>query len=129
MISLSEAIEIHDILIERFGGAKGIRDMGLLQSALARPYQTFDGKELYPNTVHKAAALAESLLSNHPFIDGNKRIGYVWLRLLLMQDGMDIAASQSEKYAFVIQVACSELDFEGICAWLDAHLKKPTDTL
>jgi death-on-curing protein len=75
MISVSEAIYIHDILIERFGGSTGIRDVGLLESALARPFQTFNGVDLYPESIEKAAALIESILNNHPFVDGNKRIG------------------------------------------------------
>ena len=64
---------IHDILIDRFGGAKGVRDSGILQSAINRPYQTFDGNDLYPDAVDKAAAIFESVISNHPFIDGNKK--------------------------------------------------------
>jgi death on curing protein len=72
MMGITEVEKIHDILIERFGGAKGIRDKGSLDSALRRPYQTFDGQELYPRPVDKAAAIFESIISN-PFIDGNKR--------------------------------------------------------
>ena len=98
MINVEQAIQIHEILIERFGGTKGIRDKGLLESALLRPYHTFDRKELYPDNYQKAASLIESLLINHPFIDGNKRIGYVIMRLFLMETGIEIVASQNEKY-------------------------------
>ena len=77
MISLEQVIKIQDILIDKFGGAKGIRDLAQLESALSRPYQTFGGIELHENQFHKAAAIIQSLLINHPFIDGNKRIGYV----------------------------------------------------
>ncbi|MEP1096365.1 MAG: type II toxin-antitoxin system death-on-curing family toxin, partial [Cyclobacteriaceae bacterium] len=77
MISEREALEIHSILIERFGGSEGIRDKALLLSALNRPFQTFDGNELYPTVIDKAAAILESIIKNHPFIDGNKRTGYV----------------------------------------------------
>lgn len=80
MISIEEVEIIHDILIDRFGGAKGIRDYGNLSSAIARPYQTFDGLELYPEPIEKAAALFESIISNHPFIDGNKRTAYVLMK-------------------------------------------------
>ncbi len=76
MISLKEVEGIHEILIDKFGGSTGIRDWGALESAINRPYQTFDQKELYPNSVDKAAAIFESLISNHPFIDGNKRTAY-----------------------------------------------------
>ena len=77
MISIAEVEKIHDILIEKFGGLKGIRDHGILDSAINRPYQTFDGKDLYPDPVDKAAAIFESIISNHPFVDGNKRTAYV----------------------------------------------------
>jgi death on curing protein len=77
MISIKEAEQIHKILIDTFGGAHGIRDLSALESALSRPFQTFDDKELYPTAIDKAAALAESILNNHPFVDGNKRTGYV----------------------------------------------------
>ncbi|QQS51315.1 MAG: type II toxin-antitoxin system death-on-curing family toxin [Bacteroidota bacterium] len=85
MISISEVILIQDILIEKFGGTHGIRDKGLLESALSRPFQTFDKKDLYPTAIQKAAALIESIVINHPFIDGNKRIGFVIMRLYLME--------------------------------------------
>lgn len=75
MISVEEVESIHALLIHKFGGSSGIRDMRQLESALARPYQTFDGPELYPDAESKAAAIVESILINHPFIDGNKRTG------------------------------------------------------
>jgi death-on-curing protein len=70
MISLDETLQIHEILIGKFGGLSGIRDLGILESAINRPYQTFDQKELYPDAQDKAAAIFESVISNHPFIDG-----------------------------------------------------------
>ena len=70
MIQVTEVLVIHDILIERFGGVKGIRDKAALDSAINRPYQTFDGQELYPEAVDKAAAIFESIILNQPFIDG-----------------------------------------------------------
>ncbi|WP_262512383.1 type II toxin-antitoxin system death-on-curing family toxin [Adhaeribacter arboris] len=76
---------MHNLLIEEFGGAKGIRDLGALDAAINRPFATFDQQELYPNPVDKAAAIIESILINHPFLDGNKRTGYVLMRLLLLQ--------------------------------------------
>ena len=124
MISVSETIYIHDILIERFGGSSGIRDVGLLESALARPFQTFDGDELYPESIEKAAALIQSLLNNHPFVDGNKRIGYVIMRLFIIESGNDIIATQNEKYDFVIKIASGELDFKGICNWIRTKINE-----
>ena len=82
MISFQEVVIIHTVLIEKFGGIQGIRDTGALESALNRPNQTFEGKELYPTLLEKVAALLESLVKNHPFNDVNKRIGYTICRLI-----------------------------------------------
>jgi death-on-curing protein len=124
MISISEIILIQDILIEKFGGTRGIRDKGLLESAISRPFQTFDGIDLYSTEIKKAAALIESIITNHPFLDGNKRIGYVIMRLYLLDSGLDIISSQSDKYDFVIKIASSKSDFDEICNWINDHLKK-----
>ena len=114
MIKLDQAIGIHQVLIEKFGGSSGIKDQGALEAALSRPFATFDQKDLYPTPVEKAAAILESILINHPFIDGNKRTGYVLMRLTLMEGGFDIKASQQEKYEFVIQVTDGKLNIEQI---------------
>src|SRR5882672_8708937 len=113
MIQIEEVEKIHDILIEKFGGAKGIRDRGILESAIGRPFQTFDGNDLYPNPVDKAAAIFESIISNHPFVDGNKRTGYVLMRLILKDNKLDINVGQDEKYEFVIKAAKGELTFDS----------------
>lgn len=122
MITLAEVIAIHDILVESFGGSKGIRDKGLLEAALARPYQTFDGIDLYPQPVDKAAALFESIISNHPFIDGNKRTAYVLLKMILWEYQLDILADEDEKYNFVVAAAHREIRFDQIRDWLRNRL-------
>ncbi|MBL0183924.1 MAG: type II toxin-antitoxin system death-on-curing family toxin [Chitinophagaceae bacterium] len=124
MISIKEVEEFHQILIEAFGGSNGIRDMSALESALARPFQTFDDNELHPTPIHKAAALIESILINHPFVDGNKRTGYVLMRIYLISNGLDIQASQEEKYDFVINIASGLTKFESILEWLTKHVVK-----
>ena len=124
MISLREVEQIHNLLIEEFGGAKGVRDYRALDAAINRPFATFGQEELYPNPIDKASAIIESILINHPFIDGNKRTGYVLMRLLLLQSGQDIQAEQEEKYDFVISIASGKLAFEGIKLWLEERLQK-----
>ena len=121
MISSREVEEIHRLVIEMFGGSHGIRDYNALEAALARPFQTFDNKDLYPTTIHKAASLIESMLSNHPFIDGNKRTGYVIMRIYLIQNALEITATQDEKYDFVIKVASGKIQFDEIVLWLDRN--------
>jgi len=122
MITIQEADKIHKILIERFGGTGGVRDMRVLDSALKRPYATFDKKDLYPSPIEKAAAIIESIIINHPFLDGNKRLGYVLMRLLLIEYHHDISAFKSEKYAFVLSISKGELNLKGICTWIKNHI-------
>jgi death-on-curing protein len=83
-----------------------------------RPYK----KELYPNPVDKAAAMFESLISNHPFVDGNKRTAYVLMRLTLQQYGLDIDAAEDQKYDFVLAAAQGLIGFDQIRDWLTSHL-------
>ncbi len=118
MIDFEEVLDIHHVLIQKFGGTSGVRDEGLLKAALERPYSGFGEIEFYPSVEEKAAAILESIVTNHPFIDGNKRTGYVLMRLLLMQYGKDISASQDEKYDFVIAVASGKMDFQQVLAWI-----------
>ncbi|MFC0776377.1 type II toxin-antitoxin system death-on-curing family toxin [Terrimonas alba] len=89
-----------------------------------RPFQTFDGNELYPSILEKAGSLIESILINHPFVDGNKRTGYTLLRLFLIQNGRDITASQDDKYEFVINIASGSLKYDSIVAWLISNTEK-----
>lgn len=114
MIDVKTAENIHNILIDKFGGSKGIRDLSGLEAALARPYATFDQVDLYVTVEEKAVAIFESTIINHPFIDGNKRIAYVLMRLTLMSADLDISASQDEKYEMVIAASKGEMRFDEI---------------
>ena len=118
MINIELVKYFHSILIDEFGGSNGIRDLNALKAAIQRPYSTFEGKDLYPSIYDKAAALVESLVKNHAFIDGNKRIGYVMLRFFLMESGYDLSASQTDKYNFIIEISKGNLEFEGIKEWI-----------
>ena len=123
MIHETEIVYIHDLLIERYGGLVGIRGYKFLSSALKRPFVTFDGKGLHNGIINKAAALMESIVSNHPFVDGNKRTGYMTMRLFLIKNGFDIEASQDDKFDFVIRVVSGKDDFYRIVEWLKKHTK------
>lgn len=84
MIDYQEVLEIHHVLIRKFGGSQGVRDENGLKSALERPFSGYGETEFYPNPEEKAGAILESIVNNHPFIDGNKRTGYVLVRLVLI---------------------------------------------
>lgn len=124
MISVEEVINIHDILIDKYGGSHGIRDIKALESAITRPFMTFSQKDLYPSLTAKASALIESLISNHPFFDGNKRIDYVLMRYFLLSNGLDIQASQSEKFEFVMKIAQNQLHIGQINSWISEKIIK-----
>src|SRR5436189_5156519 len=104
-LSLFEVLELHRMAIERSGGADGIRDLGGLHSAVMQPYMTFGGQDLYPAVTDKAAALCFSLVMNHPFIDGNKRVGHAAMEALLILHGLEIAASVAEQESIVLSLA------------------------
>ena len=124
MIKVELVITIHELLIEKYGGIHGIRDSKGLDAAITRPFMTFDQQELYPSPISKSAALIESLICNHPFLDGNKRIGYVMMRFFLLQNKLDIKATQSEKYDFVIKIANGQIQFDQILAWIEEKGKE-----
>lgn len=118
MITLEEALAIHEEVVAATGGSHGLRDRGGLEAALARPFASFGGEGLYPDPVTKAAAMLESIIKNHPFVDGNKRAGYTLGRLMLMTYDVDLRAADDEEYDMVILVATGQLDVDGIVAWM-----------
>ena len=115
-LSLDEALAIHQRLIEAFGGPAGVRDLGLLESALYRPQTGY-----YDDVVQMGAALFESLLMNHPFVDGNKRTAYVVFRTYLLLNGLDLEASREEKYGTFLSLAGGKLAEEELAAWIREH--------
>ena len=94
MILTEDILALHNKSIEKYGGAYGVRDLALLESALARPFQTFDSIDLYPSIFEKVASLGESLIKNHPFLDGNKRIGFLSMISLLEINELVFIANQ-----------------------------------
>ncbi|MGN0654460.1 MAG: type II toxin-antitoxin system death-on-curing family toxin [Oscillospiraceae bacterium] len=120
-LTTKQVISIHSSLIEATGGTDGVRDMGLLESALEAPFQTFDGKDLYPALIQKAARLGHSLVSNHPFVDGNKRIGIHTMLVFLAVNGIEIECTQKELIDVGLSLANGTMDAEKLLIWLSSH--------
>lgn len=121
-LSLIEVLELHRRIINQSGGTFGIRDFGLLESAIAQPRMTFGGEDLYPSLVEKAAALGFALIMNHPFVDGNKRIGHATAEVFLVLNGTEIVASVDEQERVVLAIASGKMKREAFVAWLRQHV-------
>lgn len=120
MISLTkeQIILLHSLTIKQTGGADGIRDEGLLESAISSPMQSFDGEDLYPTVQSKAARLCYSLISNHPFVDGNKRIGILVMLTVLELNGITVETSDDEIISLGLAVAQGTISPDEITEWI-----------
>ncbi len=118
MILLEDVLTPHDFSIKDFGGLSGVRDIGLLESAIARPFQTFNDEDLYPSPISKVAAVGESLIINYPFLDGNKRTGILVMIALLKEYNIQVNASNDSLYQFTISISTGETKFDQIVEWL-----------
>ncbi|MBI3616377.1 MAG: type II toxin-antitoxin system death-on-curing family toxin [Candidatus Omnitrophica bacterium] len=107
--------------MEETGGSPGLRDEGLLRSALARPKATFGAEDLYPAIFEKAGALLESLVRNHPFLDGNKRMAWECFDLFLEINGYRITASRQQGYALMMQIIERQVTVQDVADWLKKH--------
>ena len=123
-LTLGEVVELHQRLLAQTGGASGIRDLRLLESALAQPKATFDGTDLHPTLIDKAAALGLALVANHAFIDGNKRIGHAAMEVLLLLNDHEIDAPVDEQERLMLDLATGARDRAGLAQWLSNHVKK-----
>ena len=112
---------LHKCIYDRYGGSYGLRDECLLDSALMAPFQTFAGVVLYPEDTDKIAHMAYALIGNHPFHDGNKRIGALALLTLLKFNGYEVKATNEELTELIYKVAQSEADDRDIKAWIVTH--------
>ncbi len=117
-LTLLEVLELQRQLIEKWGGLKGLRDNGALESALAQPRMTFTGEDLYPTIADKAIALGFSIIMNHPFLDGNKRTGHAAMETFLILNGFEIDADIDEQEKIILTVASGELNRESFTKWL-----------
>ncbi|BAU05268.1 type II toxin-antitoxin system death-on-curing family toxin [Fischerella sp. NIES-3754] len=121
-LTLKEILELYQRIIEQSGGSAGISNLNGLESAIAQPQMTFAGEELYPSIPEKAVALGFSLIKNHPFIDGNKRIGHAAMEVFLVLNCFEISAAMDEQEQVILKVASGELGREEFTEWLGKHI-------
>jgi len=122
-LSIEQVFEIHAYQIRRFGGSAGLRDRGALEAAVSRPQMTFGGEDLYPEIAAKAAALMHSLVMNHPFVDGNKRVGAHAALLFIRANEMEPEITSAELTEVTLSVARGELSAEALTIWLRQRLR------
>ena len=122
ILTKEQVILLHAQLIKETGGSDGIRDEGLLDSAILNPFQSFDGKELYPSVLEKGARLGFGLIQNHAFIDGNKRIGAHAMLVFLALNGHSLSYTQKELTEIILSFASGEKNCDDLLLWLQSHL-------
>ncbi|MBR5868254.1 MAG: type II toxin-antitoxin system death-on-curing family toxin [Clostridia bacterium] len=118
---LEDILALHPLVSEKSGGGTGLRDRGLLESAVLSADASFGGIEIYPTVEEKAARLAYAIISNHPFLDGNKRMGILCLLLTLRLNRISLSYTQEELACLGLSAAAGSLDYEGILAWVVNH--------
>ena len=119
-----DVLLLHNLAIDKSGGSHGLRDLGLLESAVSRPQASFGGEDLYPTIFLKAGALVHSLLRNHAFVDGNKRTSMFSAMTFFELNGYIFEAKQKEVVNFALKVENEKLSVEQIAKWFEQHTKK-----
>jgi death-on-curing protein len=120
-LTKAQILLLHSELIKEFGGSGGLRDEGLLDSALAVPFQSFGGEEMLVTIQQKAARLGFGLVKNHPFVDGNKRIGTHAMLMFLAMNGIELKYTQAELSEVILKVAAGKIGFEDLVGWIRTH--------
>ena len=123
-LSIDQVEELHALQLRRYGGSPGLRNRGGLESAVARPAITFGGEDLYPDHASKAAALMHSLVMNHPYVDGNKRVAAHAAILFLRMNGQRLEVTSTELVEFTVAVAKGELDAEALAIWFRQRISR-----
>ena len=113
---------LHSALIAESGGSDGVRDEGLMDSAVNTPFQTFSGQDLYPTVLEKAVRLGFGLIRNHPFSDGNKRIGTHAMLVFLNLNSITLSYEDDELISTILSVASGEMDADGLLKWIQQHI-------
>jgi death on curing protein len=121
-LTFAEVLELHSEIIRLWGGASGLRDVDGLEAAVAQPRMTFDDKELYPDLASKAAALCLSLVKNHPFIDGNKRVGHAAMEAFLMLNDYELRGTIEEQEDLMLRLADGRLSRDELISWVRQHI-------
>lgn len=122
ILTKENLLALHSLIADRTGGSAGVRDMGLLESALNSPYQSFGGTELYPTLAEKGARLGFALVSNHAFIDGNKRIGLLAMLCFMRLNGSPLKCSNDELIRVGLALAAGELSYDGLLSFVCSHI-------
>lgn len=117
-LGLAEVLVLHQQVVEQVGGKASLRDLGALESALAQPKATFGGSELYASVEEKAVAPGFSLILNHPFMDGNKRVGHAAMETMLILNGLELVAEVDDAEAMILAVAAGEASRDQLLAWV-----------
>ena len=121
-LTLAEVLALHRLVVEQTGGSAAVRDLGALESAVAQPRMTFEGHDLYATVAEKAVALCFSIVQNHPFLDGNKRVGHAAMETFLVLNGHEVRASVDESEQIIVELASGKCSRERLLRWLKEHL-------
>ncbi|SHN51032.1 type II toxin-antitoxin system death-on-curing family toxin [Desulfitobacterium chlororespirans] len=124
VLSIENIILFHEKIIKETGGSKGVRDIRLIESALNRPFMTYDGRDLYSSNIEKIAVIMHSLISNHGFVDGNKRIGIAVMLILLKMNKLMITYTQDELIDLGLKTAEGTIDEKDIINWIKKHIRE-----
>ncbi|MFN8710218.1 MAG: type II toxin-antitoxin system death-on-curing family toxin [Planctomyces sp.] len=124
-----ELLELHECLTKQSGGSSGLRDQGLAESSLAQPMATFGGVELYNDLSEKAANLCFSLVMNHPFVDGNKRIGHAAMEVMLILNGYELDCDVDEAESTILRLASGNLSRNELTTWVRSKLRKLPESI
>ena len=125
-LSIDQILYLHESLLEQSGGMEGVRDQNGLESAIAQPEMAFGGIDLYPTIEDKAAASGFSLVMNHPFFDGNKRVGYIAIVLFLKFNGFELTSTVDDAEQTILKLAAGELKRDELVSWIKEHMHPAT---
>lgn len=127
-LTLPEVLEIHRRILAQSGGAPGVRDLGAVESAVAQPAMTFGGKDLYPTIAGKASAICFSLVMNHPFVDGNKRVGHAAMETFLVLNGYELRADVDDAERTILHLAAGQLIRDALVDWVTTRVERHGST-